>query len=150
MASVSVKIPTAKVIALLEEKIASLNEEIANYPKAKEDYAKAVKAHQENIVALTIQALTTKPEMVGSNYDSPIRVQTNNYGRGSSVSVTIDADALGFPASPTEPKNPNDTISVGREWVKPLEVLENTLRTLRLTEQETITSSTYANVMRLL
>jgi hypothetical protein len=150
MASVSVKIPTAKVIALLEEKIATLHEEIANYPQAKEDYAKAVKAHQENLVALTIDALTNKPEMVGTDYNSPIRVSTSNYGRGSSVSISLDADALGFPASPTEPKNPNDTVSVGREWVKPLEVLENTLRTLRLTEQETITSSTYANVMRLL
>jgi hypothetical protein len=150
MASVSVKIPTHKVIVMLEEKIASLKEEIANYPQAKADYAQAKKNHEANLVALTIQALTTKPEMIGENYDSPIRVQTNNYGRGSSVSVTIDADALGFPASPTEPKNPNDTISVGREWVKPLEVLENTLKTLRLTEQETITSSTYANVMRLL
>jgi len=150
MASVSVKIPTNKVITLLEEKIASLNEEIANYPQAKEDYAKAVKAHQENLVALTIQALTNKPELIGENHNDPIRVSTHSYGRGNSVSVSIDADALGFPASPTEPKNPNDTISVGREWVKPLEVLENTLKTLRLTEQETITSSTYANVMRLL
>jgi hypothetical protein len=150
MASVSVKIPTAKVIALLEEKIATLHEEIANYPQAKEDYAKAVKAHQENLVALTIDALTNKPEMIGTEYDKAIRVSTSNYGRGSSVSISLDADALGFPASPTEPKNPNDTISVGREWVKPLEVLESTLRTLRLTEQETITSSTYANVMRLL
>jgi hypothetical protein len=150
MASVSVKIPTAKVITLIEEKIASLNEEIANYPKAKEDYAKAVKAHQENLVALTIDALTNKPEMIGTEYDKAIRVSTNNYGRSSNVSISIDADALGFPPAPVEPKNPNDTIAVGREWVKPLEVLENTLRTLRLTEQETITSSTYANVMRLL
>lgn len=149
MASVSVKIPTAKVIALLEEKIASLKVELANYPKAKEDHAKAVKAHQENLVALTIKALK-KTDLVGTDYNSPIRVSTNNYGRSSSVSITIDADALGFPPAPVEPKNPNDTIAVGREWVKPLEVLENTLRTLRLTEQETITSSTYANVMRLL
>ncbi len=149
MASVSVKIPTAKVITLLEDKIATLNEEIANYPKAKEDYAKAVKAHQESIVALTIDALKNKSELIGTNYDNPIRVNTSNF-RGTSVSITLDVDALGFPASPTEPKNPNDTIPVGREWVKPLDVLENTLKTLRLTEQETITSSTYANVMRLL
>ncbi len=150
MASVSVKIPTHKVITMLEEKIASLKEDLANYPKAKEDYAKAVKAHQETLVALTIDALTNKPELIGSNYDNAIRVTSNNYGRSSSVSVSLDADALGFPAHPEEPKNPNDTISVGREWVKPLDVLENTLRTLRMTEQETINASTYANVMRLL
>jgi hypothetical protein len=150
MASVSVKIPTAKVIAMLEEKIATLTAEIANYPQAKAEYADAKKAHEANLVALTIDALTNKPKLIGTDYDSPIRVSTNSYGRGTSVSVSLDADALGFPPAPVEPKNPNDTISVGREWVKPLEVLENTLRTLRMTEQETINASTYANVMRLL
>ena len=150
MATVSVKIPTHKVITMLEEKIASLKEEIANYPKAKEDFVNAVEKHKKEIVSLTIQALTHKSHLVGENYDSPIRVQANSYGRNNSVSVTIDADALGFPANPVEPKNPNDTICVGREYVKPLDILENTLRTLRLTEQETINASTYANVMRLL
>jgi hypothetical protein len=150
MASVSVKIPTHKVIAMLEEKIATLSEEIANYPQAKADFAEATKAHQKNLVALTIQALTNKPELIGENHNDPIRVSTHSYGRGNSVSVSIDADALGFPPAPVEPTNPNDTISVGREWVKPLVVLENTLKTLRMTEQETINASTYANVMRLL
>ena len=149
MATVSVKVPTHKVIAMLEEKIASLKAEIANYPQAREAYAKAVKAHQDNLVALTIQALTNKPEMIGTDYDSPIRVMANAY-RSSSVSVTFDADALGFPPYPVEPKNPNDTIWVNRENVRPLDILENTLRTLRLTEQETINASTYANVMKLL
>ena len=149
MATVSVKVPTAKVIAMLEEKIASLKADLANYPQAKEAYAKAVKEYQKSLVALTIDALTNKPEMIGEDYDSPIRVSTNHY-RGNSVSVTIDGDALGFPAHPEEPKNPNDSISVGREYVLPLDILENTLKTLLLTEQETINASTYANVMKLL
>jgi hypothetical protein len=150
MATVSVKIPTHKVITMLEEKIATLKADIENYPKAKEEYAQAKKNHEQNLVALTIDALTNKTELIGEHYDNPIRVSVNNYGRNNSVSITIDQDALGFPPAPVEPKNPNDTITVGREWVKPLEILENTLRTLRLTEQETINASTYANVMRLL
>lgn len=150
MASLAVKVPTIKVIALLEEKIAVLKDEIANYPKAKEQYVLDKKSHEENIVALVIDALTNKPQLIGTEYDAAIRVQSNSHYRGSSVSITIDQDALGFPPAPTEPKNPNDTIVVGREYVKPLDVLENTLRTLRMTEQETINASTYANVMKLL
>ena len=149
MASVSVKVPTAKVIAMLEEKIASLKEEIANYPQTKADFVQAKKDHEKSLVALTIQALTNKPEFIGEDYDKPIRVQANSW-RGNQVSITLDADALGFPAPPVEPKNPNDTIYVGRESVRPLEILENTLKTLKLTEQETINASTYANVMKLL
>ena len=150
MASVSVKVPTAKVIAMLEEKIASLHEEIANYPKAKEEFAHAKKAHEDSLIALTIDALTNKTHLIGTDYGNAIRVMSNTYGRSSSVSISIDGDALGFPPAPVEPKNPNDYIYVGRESIRPLEVLENTLKTLRLTEQETINASTYANVMKLL
>lgn len=149
MASLAVKVPTAKVIAMLEEKIASLKEEIANYPTAKAEYAKAKANYEKSLVALTIDALTTKPELIGEDHNAAIRVYTNNYS-GRSVNVSIDADALGFPPVPKEPSNPNDKIYVGREYVSPLEILENTLKTLRLTEQETISASTYANVMRLL
>jgi hypothetical protein len=150
MASVSVKIPTAKVIEMLQEKISVLKAEIANYPQARAEYALAKKNHEKNLVALTIDALTNKSELIGSDYESPIRVSINSYGRGNSVGVQIDADALGFPPAPIEPKNPNDTIYVARENVRPLEILENTLKTLMLTEQETINASTYANVMKLL
>jgi hypothetical protein len=149
MASVSVKVPTAKVIALLEDKIADLKSEIANYPVAKAEYSEALKKHNKNLVALTIDALTNKAELIGDSHDTPIRVSSNSY-RGNSINVTIDADALGFPQPPIEPKNPNESIYVGREYVKPLEILENTLKTLLLTEQETVNASTYANVMRLL
>ena len=149
MASLAVKVPTAKVIGMLEEKIASLKEEIATYPARKAEYAKAKADYEKSLVALTIDALTNKPQMIGTEYDSPIRVYTNNYS-GRSVNVSIDADALGFPPVPSEPSNPNDKIYIGREYVSPLDILENTLKTLRMTEQETISASTYANVMNLL
>jgi len=150
MASVSIKVPTAKVIALLQDKIATLETEIANYPQAKADYVQAKKDHEKSLIAIVISSLTNKPELIGTDYESPIRVQTNSYGRGVNVSVSFDADALGFPKAPIEPTNPNDTISVNREWVRPIDVLKNTLKTLMLTEQETINTSTYANVMKLL
>ena len=149
MASVSVKIPTAKVITLLEEKIAILKDEIANYPTAKAEFAQAKVDYEKSLVALTIDALANKPELIGEDHNSAIRVYANNY-HTRNVNVSIDADALGFPPAPVEPKNPNEKTYVGREWVSPLDILENTLKTLRLTEQETISASTYANVMRLL
>lgn len=149
MASLSIKIPTAKVISLIEDKIATMKADIANYPQAKAEYAKAKAEFDKTLVQLTIDALTNRPELIGDKYNDPIRVQSNtHYGR--SVSITVDADALGFPPVPVEPENPNAKMYVGREYVYPLDVLENTLKQLRLTEQETVNSSTYANVMKLL
>jgi hypothetical protein len=149
MASVSVKIPTDKVIAMIEQKIADLKVEIEKYPASKSQFALDKIAYEKSLVQLTIDALTNHPELIGENRDDAIRVYANNYS-GRSVNVSVDADALGFPPAPVEPKNPNDRIYVGREYVSPLEILENTLKTLRLTEQETINASTYSNVMKLL
>jgi hypothetical protein len=149
MASLAVKVPTAKVIEMIESKIAEIDEAITNYPALVQAYKQEQLDYQKSLVALTIDALTNKPELIGENHNDPIRVYVNNYS-GRSVNVTIDGDALGFPKAPVEPENPNTKEYVGREYVSKRDVLANTLRTLRMTEQETINASTYANVMKFL
>jgi hypothetical protein len=149
MASLAVKVPTAKVIEMIENKLVQIDEAIANYPVLVQEYKKSKLDFEKSLVSLAIDALTNKPELVGENHNDAIRVYVNNYS-GRSVNVTFDADALGFPQPPVEPENPNARVYVGREYVSQREVLENTLRTLRMTEQETINASTYANVMKFL
>jgi hypothetical protein len=149
MASLAVKVPTAKVIEMIEAKIAEIDLALANYPALVQEYKRAVVEHQKSLVAVAIDALTNKPELVGEHHNDPIRVYVNNYS-GRSVNVTFDADALGFPQPPVEPENPNNKEYVGREYVTKRDVLANTLRTLKMTEQETINASTYANVMKFL
>ena len=149
MASLAVKVPTAKVIEMIENKLAQIDEAISNYPALVQAYKKSKLDFEKSLVALTIDALTNKPELIGSEHNDAIRVYVNNYS-GRSVNVSIDADALGFPEPPVSPENPNEKIYVGREYVTQREVLANTLRTLRMTEQETINASTYANVMKFL
>jgi hypothetical protein len=149
MASLAVKVPTAKVIEMIEQKLVQIDEAIANYPALVHAYKQAQVDYQKSLVALTIDALTNKPELIGENHNDPIRVYVNNYS-GRSVNVAIDSDALGFPKPPVEPENPDSKEYVGREYVSKREVLANTLRTLRMTEQETINASTYANVMKFL
>lgn len=149
MASLAVKVPTHKVIEMIEQKIAEIDSAVANYPALVQEYKLAQVEYQKTLVALTIDALTNKPELIGENHSDAIRVYANNYS-GRQVNVTIDSDALGFPKPPVEPENPNTKEYVGREYVAKRDVLANTLRTLRMTEQETINASTYANVMKFL
>ncbi|NBR24639.1 MAG: hypothetical protein EBU08_12895 [Micrococcales bacterium] len=149
MASLAVKVPTHKVIEMIENKLVQIDEAIANYPALIQAYKQAQVDYQKSLVALTIDALTKKPELIGENHNDPIRVYVNNYS-GRSVNVQIDSDALGFPKPPVEPENPDNKEYVGREYVSKREILANTLRTLRMTEQETINASTYANVMKFL
>lgn len=144
--SLAVKVPTASLITLVEEKISEIKSALATYPADVKQYEADVKAHQNNLVKSVIKALTENPELVSESYDSAIRV---SYGyRG--VDVSIDADALGLPKQPEKPSNPNEKTWYGREHSTPLEMLEKTLRVLKLTQQEEVNASTYSSVMDLL
>jgi len=146
--SLAVKVPTASLIALVEEKIASIKSALASYPADVKQYEQDVKAHRANLIAITIKSLTESPDLVGEEYDSPIRVSLNDYR--NTVEVSFDTHALGFPEAPTKPRDPNAREWFGREHATPLEMLEKTLKVLKLTQQEEVNASTYSSVMDLL
>lgn len=144
--ALAVKVPTASLIALVEEKIASIKEAVASYPADVKQYEADTKAHQANLVSQVINALTNNPELIGSDYGKPIRVSVGYRG----VDVSIDSAALGLPDAPKKPEDPNSARHYGRDYAKPLEMLEKTLRVLKLTSQEEVPASTYSSVMDLL
>ena len=146
--SLSVKIPTASLIADIEASIATIEEEVANYPVARQKYEADVIAHNEQIIALTVEALKTKSHLIGTEYGSAIRIQSGY--RGNSVQIEVDADALGFPKKPECPTNPNQQQSFGREYTTRLDLLKKNLKILRMTNQEEVNASTYNTVMELL
>ena len=144
--SLSVKIPTASLIADIEASLAKIEEDIANYPAQVEAYRNAKAEHQKLVVQRVIEALG-KPELIGTEYSSPIRV-SNDYG--SSVSVRVDTDLLGLPEAPREPKKPNDSEYFGREYTTRKSLLERNLKVLKMTSQEEVSATTYNTVIDLL
>jgi hypothetical protein len=144
--ALAVKVPTASLITLVEEKIATIKAQVASYPADVKQYEADTKAHQANLVSQVINALTNNPELIGSDYGKPIRVSVGYRG----VDVSIDSAALGLPEAPEKPSDPNSQRSFGREYARPLEMLEKTLRVLKLTSQEEVPASTYSSVMDLL
>lgn len=145
--ALAVKVPTASLIALVEEKIAEIKTAVASYPADVKQYEADSKAHQASLVSHAIKALTENTDLIGDGYDKPIRVSV---GYNGSVDVRIDSVALGFPEAPKKPVDPNSARHYGRDYAKPLEMLEKTLRVLKLTSQEEVPASTYSSVMDLL
>jgi hypothetical protein len=145
--ALAVKVPTASLITLVEEKIATIKAQVASYPADVKQYETDYANYQKNLVSLAIKALTENPELIGDGYEKPIRV---SLGYSGSVDVRIDRNALGFPEAPEKPSDPNSSRSFGREYAKPLEMLEKTLRVLKMTAQEEVNASTYSSVMDLL
>jgi hypothetical protein len=144
--SLSVKIPTASLIADIEASLAQIEKDIAEYPAKAKAYREAIEAYNEKVVAVTIEALGNK-KLIGTAFDSPIRVDTR-YGR---VSVEItDPKALGFPEFPEKPVEPNQNQSFGREWTTRKALLEKNLKVLKMTSQEEVSATTYNTVIDLL
>jgi hypothetical protein len=146
--SLSVKIPTASLIADVEASIADLEAKIATYPLDMEAYRVANKAHQDLVLNTVIEALKN-PDNIGEDYDSIIRVQQNRYGRNS-VEITVNTDLLSIPQPPECPTNPNAKESFGRDYTTRLDLLKKNLKVLNMTNQEEVNASTYNTVIDLL
>jgi hypothetical protein len=146
--SLSVKIPTATLIADVEATIAKIEAELLTYPADMEAYRQASKAHQDIVLNAVIEAIKN-PANIGGEYDTNavVRVGTNSYGR---VSISVNTDLLSLPKAPEQPTNPNSREHYGREYTTKLELLKKNLKVLRMTNQEEVNASTYNTVMELL
>jgi hypothetical protein len=148
--SLSVKIPTATLIADVEETIARIEAEMATYPADMEAYRKAHKAHQDLVLKAVIEAIKN-PDNIGDGYDDNalVRVSNNRYGRNG-VSIEVNTDLLTLPKEPECPTNPNEKTHYGREYTTKLDLLKKNLKVLKMTNQEEVNASTYNTVMELL
>jgi hypothetical protein len=142
--SVSVKLPTSVVVEMIENKLA----EIA---KAEADYPKLLSAYKKQIVSFTADLI----DLVSKNKKSIVdysdygnqedNISINSDYRGS-VSIAVGKEIVAKIG--TKPEKPSDPDTWQNRDKK--EKLEKTLALLKLTSQETITSSTYNSVLDLL
>jgi hypothetical protein len=145
--TMSVKIPTASLIADIEKSIAKIDADVEAYAGLRKQYEADVKQYQDDLVAHAIKALSD-PTNIGTEHGSLVRLTSNNYR--NDVDVTFDVDGLGFPKKPEEPSKPNDKTYFGREYVTRKELLQRNLRILKMTTQEEVSASSYSAVIDLI
>ena len=131
---ISVKVSTKKVLDALQKALAERQKTVADSDKAKKEYEKAVKDFQDNLSEM-FRAGKGKVTSVSKSHAYRYNEDNNKY------ELTIE-----FPASvkpPKEPENLND-------WVMKSEIeeLENAIAVLKMTDEETINTSTYKGVAR--
>jgi hypothetical protein len=142
--SVSVKLPTSVVVEMIENKLA----EIA---KAEADYPKLLSAYKKEIVSFTADLI----DLISKNKKSIVdysdygnqedNISINSDYRGS-VSIAVGKEIVAKIGE--KPEKPSSLDTWQNKDKK--EKLEKTLSLLKLTTQETITSSTYNSVLDLL
>ena len=144
--TLSVKIPTAKLIADVEASIAKIDADIVAYSGKRKQYEADLKQYEKDVISHAIKALSD-PSNIGTDHSSLVRVST---GYRNGVSVVLDTEALGFPQKPEEPRRPNEKEYFGRDYVTRKEILERNLRVLKMTTQEEVSASSYSAVIDLI
>lgn len=135
--AINVKIPTVRVIAGLEEALATLEIDYATQSAKEANYEIARKAWQKEVIDYAV-ANISKAENFRTNY------------RGWSNNLNIDFDLTVLEQDlPSEPQKDFETIhlSTYRESKKEI---TNAIRLLKMTDEETVNTSTYNAVAQYL
>jgi len=135
--AISVKIATPKVIKALETKLAQLTKDYQAQEANEAKYQKAYKAWQKEIGKWAI-ANFSKAENLRTNY------------RSWNKTLNVDFDIITEESSfPTEPEKDFEVIHQ-HTYREMKEEMENAIRILKMTDEETVSTSTYQAVARYL
>jgi chromosome segregation ATPase len=131
---ISVKVSTKKVIDALEKALAERKKSIADNEKAKKEYDKAVTEFRDSLAEM-FRSGKGKVTSVSKSHAYRYNEENNKY------EITVE-----FPASVKAPKEPENI----HDWSmkSDIEELENAIAVLKMTDEETINTSTYKGVAR--
>jgi len=135
--SISVKIATPKVIKALETRLAELETNYANQETNEAKYTKAYEKYKKELIAYAVSNIK-KAENFRTNYRS-----WNN-------TLNIDFDLTVTESElPKEPQREFE--QMGRHnYREQKQEIENAIRILKMTDEETVNTSTYNAIARYL
>ena len=135
--SISVKIATPKVIKALETRLAELEKNYANQETNEAKYKKAYEKWQKELVEYAV-ANIKKAENFRTNYRS-----WNNQ-LNIDFDLTVSKDGL-----PVEPERDFEQMG-SHTYKEQKQEIENAIRILKMTDEETVNTSTYNAIARYL
>ena len=134
--SINVKIATTKVIKALETKLAQLKKDKANQKTNEEKHKKAVEKWGKDVAKLALDKIS-KAESLSAH---------TRYNGEINVSFTLPAGTITLP---TEPEKDFDSLN-DWQYKEMVEEIENAIRILKMTDEETVSTSTYNSIARYL
>ena len=135
--AIQVKIATPKVIKALETKLAELNANFAKQDEIEAKYRKAYEKWQKEIGVWAVGKIA-KAENLRTNYRS--------WNKTLNVDFDLVCDSKDFPQEPEK-----DYEEIHRHTYNEMkEEMENAIRILKMTDEETVNTSTYNAIARYL
>ena len=134
--SINVKIATAKVIKALENKLAQLKKDKANQKVNEERHTKAMEKYNKEIATLALKVINK-----ATNLQAHVR-----YNGVVNVDFDLPKGAIDLPQEPEKDfESLNDW-----QYKEMIEEIENAIRILKMTDEETVSTSTYNSIARYL
>jgi len=135
--AIQVKIPTAKIISALEAKLAKTKADYAKQDEYEAKYKLEKEAWQKALGEWAI-ANFSKAQDLRTNYRA--------YNKTLNVDFDIITDGKDFPQEPEKDYN-----EIHRHtYHEMVEEIENAIRILKMTDEETVNTSTYNAIARYL
>ncbi len=135
--TLNVKIPTVKVIAALEKALKKLETDYASQDIADAKYQKAVEKWRKEMNKWAID-----------NFNKAENIRTNYRSWNSTLNIDFDITTTGTDF-PVEPERDFETMS-NHSYRDSKEEIENAIRILKMTDEESVSTSTYNSIARYL
>ena len=136
--AISVKVATPKVIAALQTKLAEVQTNYANQGKLQAEFDAAYKQYKEDLTAYAIKHIDK-----ATNFRTNLRTYNGNY---VNIDFDVPEDLEGYP---TEPKR-GYTVMYEGDYKSTVEEISNAIRILQMTDEETVSTSTFKTIAQYL
>jgi len=134
---ISVKIATTKVITALETKLAQLQADYAKQDENEAKYKLAQEAWQKSLGKWALDKISDAKDL---------RVNYRSWSKTLNVDFDLTLDEKDFPKEPEK-----DYLEIHRHtYNEQKEEMENAIRILKMTDEETVSTSTYNAIARYL
>jgi len=134
---ITVKVATAKVIKALEARLATLEKDYASQSENEAKYQKAYKAWQKELAEFAVGKIA-KAENIRTNY------------RSWNSTLNVDFDLILKDGEfPKEPQKDFEQLHA-HNYNEQKEEMSNAIRILKMTDEETVNTSTYNAIARYL
>lgn len=136
MSRINVKVPVARVITSLENRLATMDKEAKEYEVAVVQHDAEMKKWEKSVIAVA-KKLT------------PSNVGANTHWRNDETTITLTYTLGNDVALPAEPETPTMPDHM-HKWDNSRTEIENAIRLLRLTDDEHVNASTFKNISKYL
>ena len=134
--SINVKIATSKVIKALENKLVQIKKDKANQKVNEDKFSKAQDKYNKEIAKIALANISKAEELSAST----------RYNGKVYVSFEIPKGSLDLP---TEPEKDFESFH-DWQYKEMVDEIENAIRILKMTDEETVSTSTYNSIARYL